>query len=240
MTSRFFAFGCSYTAFAWPSWSDFVGLRFPDNYYNYGRSGAANNFIFHHLIEMHERHEFTKDDLIIIQWTEMMRESRYLNGWWHTNGSIANSYPKEYIKQYVDPRGFLIRDLTMIAAVTHILDSIGCEYHYLTLNDFAFSEDISGLYAPYLNLMKPSYQQVIGELKSRTLCNQVLVKDPHPTPGEHYKFLSQVLPQWAPEDDTVATAWDQQLADCWHTHAEGRNETWPGIDRGFLKTHIGL
>ena len=238
MTSRFFAFGCSYTAFAWPTWSDFVGLRFPDKYYNYGRSGAANNFIFHHLVEMHERHTFTKNDLIIIQWSEMMRESRYLNGWWHANGSIANSYPKEYIKQYVDPRGFLIRDLTMIAAVTHILDSIGCEYHYLTLNNFAFSKDISELYTSYLNLMKPSYQKVIGELKSRTLCEQILIKDPHPTPSEHYKFLSQVLPQWAPEDSTIADTWDQQLADQWHTPAEGWK--WPGIDRGFAKAHPGL
>ena len=238
MTSRFFAFGCSYTAFAWPTWSDFVGLRFPDKYYNYGRSGAANNFIFHHLVEMHERHTFTKNDLIIIQWSEMMRESRYLNGWWHANGSIANSYPKEYIKQYVDPRGFLIRDLTMIAAVTHILDSIGCEYHYLTLNNFAFSKDISELYTSYLNLMKPSYQKVIGELKSRTLCEQILIKDPHPTPSEHYKFLSQVLPQWAPEDSTIADTWDQQLADKWHTPAEGWK--WPGIDRGFAKAHPGL
>jgi hypothetical protein len=36
--SRFFAFGCSYTRYAYATWADYIGVNF-DEYYNYGCGG---------------------------------------------------------------------------------------------------------------------------------------------------------------------------------------------------------
>lgn len=234
MSGRFFSFGCSFTAFAWPTWPDFIGTQFPENYYNYGRSGAGNVFIFHRFIEANEYHKFDKNDLIIIQWTDYMREDRYLNNWWHSNGNITNAYPLDYVKKYVDPRGFLIRDLTMIAAVTQILDGIGCEYHFLNLNDFSGEPDILDRFDRYLKKIKPSYLEVLGPRKLRNLCG-IPIKDLHPIPSEHYRYLETVLPEWLPDNKNLGDDWDNVLAKHWYSHKEGWDYTWPGIDRGFEK-----
>jgi len=47
---RLFTFGCSYTAYTWPTWADFVGTKF-DFYQNWGRLGSGNTIIASKLYE---------------------------------------------------------------------------------------------------------------------------------------------------------------------------------------------
>jgi hypothetical protein len=64
--NRFFAFGCSFTSWHWPTWADIIGKTFiEDNYFNFGLCASGNEFAFHKLTEAHARFNITKDDLVI-------------------------------------------------------------------------------------------------------------------------------------------------------------------------------
>lgn len=234
MTPRFFAFGCSFTAFVWPTWADLVGTRFPNSYYNYGRSGAGNSYIFNRFIQAHQVHKFTKDDLVIVQLTSTLREDRYLNGHWVTKGNMQNFYPREFIDKYFDDRGYLIRDIALVAAMQTILENIGCEYYFLSLDAFNTTSDIQELYQDVLSRIKPSYQEVLGKYYPRLIGNSdISNNDEHPMTGEHLQYINAVIPQLAPTNSSLASDLDSLIASVWHTHNKGWDfYDWP-IDRGF-------
>ena len=245
MTPSFFAFGCSFTAFGWPTWADLVGTRFPDNYYNYGRAGAGNFYIFQRLIHAHAMQTITKDDLVIIQWSGTMREDRYIDGRWITPGGLFNYYPKEYIEKYVSDRGFLIRDLTLITAAKTILDNIGCDYHFISIgpivnknelwdDGIADVEDLIATYKDTLAVIKPSYIEVLGTNYYPRIVGggNIEITDAHPVPGEHHRYLQKVLPHLVPSDENLGLKLDKLLANIWHTNYKGWDYHWP-LDRGF-------
>ena len=46
---RFFAFGCSFTNYYWPTWADIIGQD--SNFYeNWAQPGAGNHFIFNSIM----------------------------------------------------------------------------------------------------------------------------------------------------------------------------------------------
>jgi hypothetical protein len=142
---RFFAFGCSFTNYKWPTWADIIGHDIPV-YENWGEPGAGNHFIFNSFIEANTRYTFTKDDLVIIMWSFSEREDRYLkNKWQHdTVDSIEKTYGTKWVKQfYQDGRSFLIRDLAYIQAVQTILKNAECDWCNLLYADFFRSSKIS-------------------------------------------------------------------------------------------------
>lgn len=62
---RFFAFGCSFTNYFYPTWADFVGYNF-DEFYNFGNSGLSNKTIGDRLIEVDNHYKFDNNDTVII------------------------------------------------------------------------------------------------------------------------------------------------------------------------------
>jgi len=135
---RFFAFGCSWTNYKWPTWADIIGKDI-ELYENWGEPGAGNHFIFNSVIEADTRHNFTDTDLVIIFWSTKEREDRYLNNKWShaTASSVEEQYGKEWIsKFYLDMRSFLIRDLAYIKASQTILGTKNCDWANLTWNEF--------------------------------------------------------------------------------------------------------
>jgi len=116
---RFFAFGCSYTNYIWPTWADIIGQDIPI-YLNWGNMAAGNHFIFNSIVEADSRYNFNKDDLVIVMWTFKEREDRYNNGMWmhDTTRTQKKTYGNEWFKKFGDDlRGFLIRDLGYIAGI---------------------------------------------------------------------------------------------------------------------------
>jgi hypothetical protein len=140
---RFFAFGCSFTNYKWPTWADIIGKDF-EFYENWGAPGAGNYFIFNSFIEANSRYNFNKDDLIIIMWSTKEREDRYSNNEWihATSNSIENTYSNVWVsKFYFDTRSQLIRDLAFIKSTQLILDSKECAWANLLWDDF-FNGDV--------------------------------------------------------------------------------------------------
>ena len=135
---RFFAFGCSFTNYKWPTWADIIGKDI-ETYHNWGHQGAGNHFIFNSVVECDARYNFTQGDLIIIFWSTKEREDRYLNNkWTHANAhSVEQEYSKEWInKWFFDTRSQLIRDLAFIKSTQTILKSKNCDWANLSWNEF--------------------------------------------------------------------------------------------------------
>lgn len=78
---RVFIFGCSFTAFRWPTWADICRYSTDKPFYNYGQMGIGNVAIMHKMVEADIRHKFTERDMIIAQWSTWTREDRYTDAW---------------------------------------------------------------------------------------------------------------------------------------------------------------
>jgi hypothetical protein len=166
---RLFAFGCSFTNYKWPTWADILGCEF-DYFENWGQDGAGNQYMFNSLIECNQQNKFTKDDTVIICWTNVDREDRYTDRWL-SGGNVyySHAYPSEWVKKFITDRGCLIRDLAMIKSIDIVLSSIGCNYKFLSmvpLNRRMFdylnpNNDVFTLYNDVLDKICPSYFEVI-------------------------------------------------------------------------------
>lgn len=127
---RFFAFGCSFTNYIWPTWADIIGREVP-YYENWGCGGAGNQFIFNSVIECNLRHTFTKDDLIIIMWTSCSREDRYVNNEWLVAATENREtvYGKDWMKKFANQgKGLMIRDFATIFSTQQFLNSLNSDW----------------------------------------------------------------------------------------------------------------
>lgn len=133
-TGRLFTFGCSFTQYIWPTWADILGANF-SYYENWGRAGAGNTYIYHSIIECLATQKINSNDTVIIMWTAADREDKYLNGNWVNYGPLQHNstkkLSKQYIKDYYDLKGFLLRDLGLIIGIKNILENQKIPYEFL-------------------------------------------------------------------------------------------------------------
>jgi hypothetical protein len=106
-------------------------------------------------------------------WTNVSREDRYLKNKWETHGNIYTQgfYDKNFIKKFTDDRGFLIRDLAVIAAVLDLLEYWKVNYAFLSMvpldNKGQYEcerlpdQDILNLYKHVLLQIRPSIYEAI-------------------------------------------------------------------------------
>jgi len=127
---RFFAFGCSFTQYKWPTWADIIGSNI-EFYENWGYSGRGNHYIFNSIIECDAKHKFNQDDLVIVMWSKIDREDRYVDGDWicAVPSMFEKNYGREWCMKYAgDHRANTVRDLAMIKASQVLLDHRGCDW----------------------------------------------------------------------------------------------------------------
>jgi hypothetical protein len=161
---RFFAFGCSFTNYHWPTWADIIGNEIP-YYENWGRISAGNQFIFNSIIECDARHHFNQDDLVIVMWTSIEREDRYLNNDWYLASHIerTKAYGKDWNKKFgKEIRGLLIRDLAFIRSAQQLLQFRNCDWANFSMSpiskmnvndsDIKNIEELNDLHNRYVKL----------------------------------------------------------------------------------------
>ena len=214
-----FAFGCSFTQYDWPTWADIVGKQF-DYYENWGQRGGGNQFIFNSLLECVVKNKISKDDTVIVMWTNVAREDRYLEGKWVTPGHIYTqfTYDHEFVKKFADIRGYFIRDFNTIFAAQNILKNIGCKFYFLSMvpltnpYQYFFNDqvhrinDVAPWFESTLQQIKPSIFEIVFDLdwdsRPFTVENVAVPArskrvDSHPTPLEHLEYLEKILPEIA-------------------------------------------
>lgn len=145
---RVFTFGCSYTAYSWVSYVNFLELEYgKDNVENWGLSGLGNRAIAERISECHVKNKFTKDDLIIVQWSTHLRNDWFhqepilgRRGSWKTFGSIFNYhnvklYDRRWLDTFFYEPAFFMHTLNNIILVQGLLESIGCEWYMTSIGD---------------------------------------------------------------------------------------------------------
>jgi len=144
--SRLFTFGCSYTSYSWPTWSNLLELEF-DHVENWAMSGLGNRAIAERIAECHVKNQFTKDDTIIVQWSSHLRNDWYSTvsmpertSGWKTYGSIFNYhnqslYDKKWIETFFYEPAFLMHTLNHIAMTQGLLNSVGATWYMTSIGD---------------------------------------------------------------------------------------------------------
>jgi hypothetical protein len=213
---RFFAFGCSFTHYFWPTWADIIATEIPESY-NYGMCGGGNGFIFNRIIEANQRHKFDENDLIIVMWTNTAREDRYLVDRWTAFGNIysqdSNSiYTPDVVKKIACERGYYIRDMGYLTAINLVLKNLKSDYDFLAvipLQQATYlrkewsdrNPDVTDMYRDSLESIKTSVFQGIYNYNWE---NRPRIKtafwspnahgDFHPSPEVHLEYLQYIYP----------------------------------------------
>jgi hypothetical protein len=215
---RFFAFGCSMTSYGWPTWADIISQEIPESY-NYGQSGGGNLFIACQVTEASLRYGFTDTDLIMIMWSGVSREDRYVDKDWLTPGNIytQNYYDDKFVKKYADPTGYLIRDLNLITLTVAMLENQGVSHCLLNMAPFdqlqSTTKQIGNDIDQILNLYKPTIDKLLPDLLTLGLNGRWpqhpirkdggQTADYHPSPSQHFAYLKKLFPNYVWSDTTT-------------------------------------
>lgn len=205
---RFFAFGCSFTDYRWPTWADIIGKEFPGNYYNYGGGGASNPMIARSISEADLIYKLNKEDLIIIVWSDVCREERFVG---HIAGTGSVLYDLAVLNSpFLDqlPLVYYKRDMTCIHMASKFLDSIGLTYYMFSTvplnktegsNPINIDNNTKTVLFPVAEKIKQNYLDTVynGNWLSQPAVSMKyqgkIIRDAHPTPSLHLKFLNTVF-----------------------------------------------
>jgi len=207
-TKRLFTFGCSFTNYHWSTWADCLAPEY-DSFENWGQPGGGNHYIFNSVMEADQHHQFTSGDTVVVCWSSVDREDRYVEGQWHTPGNAhfaTNVFNPEYLKTHWDERGWLIRDLAYIKAVKILLESRqGVRWKFLSMEDITVLtcsenniDDLIQLYKDVIDAIHPSYDRTLFKDTGWPNRNG----NSHPSPAQHLEYLDTVLPGWVTLQET--------------------------------------
>jgi hypothetical protein len=191
-------------------------------HYNFGKAGAGNYYIFNKIVETSLEYNFNKDDLILIEWSGVLREDRYKDGKWHCKGNVTNNsdYSDEVVRDwFLDVEGMIKRDYSYIRAIQQMLKADNLDYEMFSMNgvsrydpamcivDNRESEAITNLiwlYKNTLDELHPSMFKIIfGDETNWPHHRLVLGEsygDNHPAPSEHLDYLEKVF-NFKPSDE---------------------------------------
>lgn len=237
---RLFTFGCSFTRYGWTTWPQILSEDLDLPYWNYAIPGAGNQYMFNMLMQADKYYNFTKDDLIIICWTNVCREDRLVKGKWIVPGNIYTQtvYDTDWVRKFADPVGMSLRDYATINAADVYLQGKKCQYHFLSMlditkvfNQFNYDldslaskeeqtmlDEVKTLFSSSLSKIKPSFYDVLWDNKLENKMNALWAQfdskfsDAHPSPIEHYRYLETVL-NYKFKDSTVKKV--QEVQSIW-------------------------
>ena len=220
---RFFAFGCSFTKYCWPSWADLLSKEMPDaEYFNCGLNGSGNQLISYRIAEANARYKFTDTDLIMVLWSTYYREDRWVNGTWIAHGNIYNQgvYDETWVRKFADPKGYLIRDLAIMELTQGYLKSLPCKSICLNSVPVTFSEynvsarktddDVLVVYKELIDLMHPS----LLELEFNNIWTNDWPHDSHPTTFRYFSYLKKLGIELSSETEIYALKKTEELLSC--------------------------
>lgn len=139
---RFFALGCSFTKYRWPTWSDIIAHDLKIPYLNAGHSGAGNFYILYKLLELDNIYKFTPQDLIVVGWSSWHREDRLdRTGVWKLQGRVSekNWFPIKYWSEHND----VFKNWTAIMSANKSF-KINFQFH---LQDYQGNNHIDGTFS---------------------------------------------------------------------------------------------
>lgn len=143
---RLFVFGCSFTAYCWPTWADLLSLDF-DHYENWGLSGIGNRAIAERVAECNVRNQLGPNDVVIVQWSTHLRNDFFHEyslptrpPGWKTSGSIFNYlnleiYDQKWIETFFYEPAYVMHTLNFVSLTQRFLDSLGVTWYMTSIGD---------------------------------------------------------------------------------------------------------
>jgi len=204
---RFFTFGCSFTAYIYPTWANIMKRNMPDaQFYNVGASGGGNMFISNRITEMHRKFKFTEDDLIMVMWSTHCREDRFVMRDWKIPGNIfsQSEYPESFVKDNCDTLGYLIKDLSIIDLTTSYLNAVPSQVfqmfsvpvmHQHEYDEPAIRDDVLSTYKELTDSFGLALKDSLPKgrwpdhIKYYDHYSDRMVTEYHPTPIQYYDYL---------------------------------------------------
>jgi hypothetical protein len=100
---KLITFGCSFTNYAWLTWSDIIAMDRDCEYENWALGGGGNQQIARRALYRSLR-GLESGDWVMIQWSSITREDRFRHNDWVAQGSVALSshYGAEFVNKYWD------------------------------------------------------------------------------------------------------------------------------------------
>ena len=212
---RLFTVGCSFTHFVWPTWADIMGSTY-DEYYNWGLSGLGNRAICERLAEITLTQNLTKDDTVVVQWTDFHRHdihfpniTPYWNSSWRAGGNIwSKPLEMEWVKDFWTEESYAYHSFNFMHLGNNLLDNLDCETHIANMIDI--NPDLEKLHPEYKTLKQDNWLMPFAtftEQENYKGVNHVqwdwdhllkttvrkTRKDLHPTPILYLKWCEQEL-----------------------------------------------
>lgn len=157
---RIFTFGCSFTNYVWGTWANIIGYEFNDcEWWDFGKSGAGNQFISLMITQADAYYQFTEDDLVLVNWTNISREDRYqvdkvklddnpgavqeIEGRWITPGNIfsQNEFDQDFVSKWANMTYYAMRDFSTIAMSYEYLKNTNCQFHFMQMCEISETLD---------------------------------------------------------------------------------------------------
>ena len=172
---RLFVFGCSFTSYSWPGWSDLLSVDF-DIFENWGLAGIGNRGIAERIAECNIKHTFQPGDTVIVQWSTHLRNDFFhqsgtleerLPGW-KTAGSIFNYlntpiYDENWCKTFFDEEAYFMHTLNFITMTQYLLESTGVNWYMTSIGD------VRNLGTDVENKFEYGERSIFTELKEKFL-----------------------------------------------------------------------
>ncbi len=200
---RFFAFGCSFTSYIWPTWADIISKEMPQaEFYNLGKAGAGNLLISSRVAEANNRFKFTDTDLVMVMFSSYCREDRWVEYGWLSRGNVFTNdlYPKEWVMKFADERGYMIRDAAMIDLTSRYLKSLPCTSHVMLSVPFVTGSDSPNSDSNVPNDIRDVYSDTFSTLSPSMFELELFgwdtdykkFADGHPSTIKYYNYLEKI------------------------------------------------
>ena len=136
--SRLIVSGCSFTNYFHPTWAWFLSSAYTETY-NYGQSGAGNEYIYHSIVDADTDLQLNKDDTVVIAWSGYYRFDRFIEfktrTGWATNGDWSYDPNLKTLEQFVNDEGWIRKSVNYITATARYLKSKNIKYVFTSLYD---------------------------------------------------------------------------------------------------------
>jgi hypothetical protein len=206
--SRLYTFGCSFTRYYWPTWADMLGQSY-DHFENWGNSGLGNRAILERLTECIVHNNISKDDTVIIQWSEFHRFDFHLplphlpEGWAQGGNLLTSSSIPNDIMKVWNEKSYIMHTLNFINAAARLLDSLGCKWYMTSIRNLHFDAAEYPEFMHYCNVFyRDNFLTPIGEFlkdyefpKKEIFDNKrnIVDTDEHPIPIAYHAWLNEIL-----------------------------------------------
>jgi hypothetical protein len=179
---RFFAIGCSFTEWFWPTWANIIAEEHPHlEFKSYAKPGAGNLYISTMLNQLQYSEGLCETDLVGIMWSSFHRRDYYnasqtdnlremlmnkdalihLNSpeAWHSYGDQIHTQLNDNDPTGYCDRGFLMRDLALIDTATTVIENAD----YTAFGMFSIAPAEQQIYDP--SIMQRIHQDVLDMYK---------------------------------------------------------------------------